>query len=392
LILSEDNAAARLLSRAGEAIYNDANGQIEGNHPFQVVWLGDEAREVYLREIQHLARAQNGAAHAQVVFEGNIPARIENNILLAQLLVVSTSEAAAKSQYVAWLGEAVAIKEPTSAAFASQGGSNLLIVGQNDEAALGMMAASFVSLAASVLREGKTCDAAKVEPAALPRFLVFDGAPADTPASQLLAQLVGMLPAGTGQLVSWRDLPAAIARVAAEVARRGEPEAQNLRPVFLFIHGLQRFRDLRKADDDFGFSRTGEEKQASPAKQFATILREGASLGVHVLVWCDSLNNVNRAIDRQGLREFEMRVVLQMSSGDSSSLIDTPLAAKLGMNRALSYSEEEGKFEKFRPYGPPDLEWLCEVAVRFETFRPNGFTEEAETTESKRHREDKEQT
>ena len=48
LILSEDNSAARLLTRPGEAIYNDANGLVEGNHVFQVVWLGDDRREKYL--------------------------------------------------------------------------------------------------------------------------------------------------------------------------------------------------------------------------------------------------------------------------------------------------------------------------------------------------------
>ena len=51
LILSEDNTAARLLTRPGEAIYNDANGLVEGNHPFQVVWLSDSEREDYLRRI-----------------------------------------------------------------------------------------------------------------------------------------------------------------------------------------------------------------------------------------------------------------------------------------------------------------------------------------------------
>jgi DNA segregation ATPase FtsK/SpoIIIE-like protein len=45
LILSEDNTAARLLSRPGAAIYNDANGLMEGNNPFQVVWLNDHERE-----------------------------------------------------------------------------------------------------------------------------------------------------------------------------------------------------------------------------------------------------------------------------------------------------------------------------------------------------------
>src|SRR5439155_17765705 len=51
LILSEENSAARLLSRAGEAIYNDTNGLVEGNHPFQVVWLADDRREEYLEQI-----------------------------------------------------------------------------------------------------------------------------------------------------------------------------------------------------------------------------------------------------------------------------------------------------------------------------------------------------
>src|SRR5204862_6740854 len=52
LILSKDNNAARLLSRPGEAIYNDANGLVEGNDVFQVVWLSDERREAYLEQVR----------------------------------------------------------------------------------------------------------------------------------------------------------------------------------------------------------------------------------------------------------------------------------------------------------------------------------------------------
>jgi hypothetical protein len=50
-----------------------------------------------------------------------------------------------------------------------------------------------------------------------------------------------------------------------------------------------------------------------------------------------------------------------MSQNDSSSLIDSPAAGKIGEHRALYFSEEEGKFEKFRPYGFPDDEWLEQV-------------------------------
>ena len=54
-----------------------------------------------------------------------------------------------------------------------------------------------------------------------------------------------------------------------------------------------------------------------------------------------------------------------MSSNDSSTLIDSPAAGKLGENRALFYSEEENRIEKFRPYGLPEAEWLDKVKARF---------------------------
>jgi hypothetical protein len=65
------------------------------------------------------------------------------------------------------------------------------------------------------------------------------------------------------------------------------------------------------------------------------------------------------------LREFEMRVLFQMSVADSSNLIDSPLASKLGMHRALFHSEEQGRLEKFRPYGLPSEAWLPSVRDGF---------------------------
>ena len=54
LILSEENAAARLLTRPGEAIYNDSNGLTVGNHPFQIAWLPDDRRDDYLAQVQEI--------------------------------------------------------------------------------------------------------------------------------------------------------------------------------------------------------------------------------------------------------------------------------------------------------------------------------------------------
>lgn len=74
--------------------------------------------------------------------------------------------------------------------------------------------------------------------------------------------------------------------------------------------------------------------------------------------WCDTYTNLGRTLDRRALREFAMRVVFQMSAEDSANLIDTPAASKLGTYRALFYSEEEGRLEKFRPYALPSEQWL----------------------------------
>jgi hypothetical protein len=128
----------------------------------------------------------------------------------------------------------------------------------------------------------------------------------------------------------------------------------------LLIYGLQGLRDLRKAEDDFSYSRSDDGRPPNPAKQFAGIVRDGSQVGVHCLAWCDSLNSLNRMWERQTLREFELRVVFQMSAADSSTLIDTPTATNLGLHRALFYSEETGRAEKFRPYRLPSDERSAE--------------------------------
>ena len=71
-----------------------------------------------------------------------------------------------------------------------------------------------------------------------------------------------------------------------------------------------------------------------------------------------------RTLERGSLREFDNRVLFQMSAADSSNLIDSPAGNKLGFNRALSFSEEQGLMEKFRPYALPPKEWLERVRAR----------------------------
>jgi len=347
LILSKDNNAARLLSRPGEAIYNDANGLLEGNDVFQVVWLPEERRERYLNRVQDLARRRGWQSPGpMIVFEGNHPADITKNHLLRQAL---DGEVSRGRERVAWLGDALAIKDPTAAVFRPQSGSNLLIIGQQGEAARSVLTAALIALAA------------QSNPGDSPPLTVLDGSTADDPQVSWFGRLAKILPGA--RVAGPREVASAVAPLAEELARRQADPDLAAPPMFVAVYGLHRFRDLRKADDDFGFGRRGEDRAASPAEQFGELLREGPAHGIHLLVWCDTLANTTRAVDRAGLREFDMRVLFQMGVNDSSTLIDSPLASRLGLHRALFASEEMAMPEKFRPYSLPEEEWLEGVRV-----------------------------
>lgn len=349
LILSEDNTAARLLTRPGEAIYNDANGLFEGNHPFQISWLNDHERDGFLERIAEFAQSRGVVTPPPTVFEGNVAANLAENKLLAEAI---TTPAPPESRRVlrAWLGAAVAIKEATAASFARQSGANLLIVGQQEEEALGMLASAAISLS---VQEPTTAEGAA-------RFWIFDGTRPDAPEAGYWNQVAQALRHETAVL-SPAQAAAALGPITEELERREQGGLDREPALYLIVYSLARFRELRKAEDDFGFSSFGEEKAANPAKQFSRILRDGPALGIHTLLWCDTLNNVSRWLDRQALRDLEMRVALQMNATDSASLIDSPAASKLGVHRAILYHEGQGWQEKFRPYGPPPVEWLARL-------------------------------
>jgi len=358
LILSKDNSAARLLTRPGEAIYNDQNGLMEGNDIFQVVWLGDDRREGYLKHIREMNRQRTTPAAGQIVFEGNLPAEIRRNPALHRLLVAPTAPVLPVP--TAWLGEAVAIKDATAAAFRRQTSHNLLLIGQQEEAALGVLSSALLALVAQ-----------SAAPAELGvRFQVLDATPADAPQAGWWQKLVQGLPHAI-PVAGWRELPAALGDIAVEVDRRQKANDSESPAIFLFIHGLQRFKDLRKQEDDYSFGRRGEEAPAvHPSKHLETILKEGPAVGVHALIWCDSLNSLQRAFDRPTMREFAQRVLFQMSVNDSSFLIDTPQASKLGVHRALYCNEDAGTVEKFRPYGLPGDDWLGGVRQALAARKP----------------------
>ncbi|MDG2424438.1 MAG: FtsK/SpoIIIE domain-containing protein [Phycisphaerales bacterium] len=342
LILSEDNAAARLLTRPGDAIYNDAGGKLEGNSHFQIVWLDESERDSNLSFIEQKARSENvGHCEEQFIFRGHVAAELKD---CEPLWRCQATPSKPEDTPTLWLGDAVAIKPPTALGIQARTGANLMVMGQNEEAAAGILEACMLSLAA------------QIPPSDEPTFDILDGFGLT---KGRLSKLGEALPHVTNSIHE-TDLTEAMVAIGNSLDKRlADPRAIHPRR-FLFIAAWQSWRELRKNEDDFSFSM--EDGPTSPDGILAKLLRDGPAVGLHVITWIDTLNNLNRFTDRASQREFENRVLFQMSQMDSSQIIDSPAAGKLGPNRAILHSEEQGNIEKFRPWGLSDESWLLEQA------------------------------
>ena len=343
LIMDENNSAPRLLSRPGEGIYNDAAGAMEGNSPFQVVWLPDEERDQWLDKVNVIAGQHPEHKYpGPIVFEGNAPADIGEN----ELLKTALDSAPTAQPFIgrAWLGAPNSIKGPTEAAFQRQSGSHMLIVGQREEASLTMIGMSMLALAAQY-------------PRGTAKFVLLHTANPGSSEENFMEEILKAIPHEV-VVARGQDISGVINDLATEVkTRSAEGEGNGAPTIFLFIHGMQKYKKLRY-EDDFSFSSGSSDSGPNPGAQFNEIISEGASLGIHVITAVDTFNSVNRYMNRKALTEFEMRVVFQMSANDSASLIDSPKASNLGLHRAIFFNEHEGSLETFRPYAMPDAEWI----------------------------------
>jgi DNA segregation ATPase FtsK/SpoIIIE, S-DNA-T family len=324
LILSDENLAARLLSRPGEAIYNDAGGRPEGNSPFQVAFLPDAKRDIWLGEAERRASGRFDGL-PRIVFEGDARAPMKLHAALKTGIKPDP-----RGSVRLWLGEAVSIKDPTCARLARAAGANVATISSRDEQSV----ATTASMLLSIAREAPD---ATID--------VLDGTPADAPEHGLLERFCAEH-ALKVRFTPYREVEQRLLEIATDVTERSDDAGRARR--FLVIQQLQRYRALRRNEDDFSFG--ASDGPPSPDKMLVGILKEGPQVGVHTVVACDTLASLQRTFDRNALREFDWKVLFQMSPADSSTLVDSPAASRLGNNRGLLHSEELGMLEKFRPY------------------------------------------
>ena len=352
MVLADDNDAARRLDRAGEAIYNDRNGLVEGNSLFQTALLSDDERNRRLGALRERADRTYTEGEELIsgpfVFEGNEPADFRACRPFRQAVAVWPSEGGGSGLDL-WVGEPVAMRPAHAVRLKRQSGGNLLVVGRNEKLCFGVVFSSMLSVAA----QGTPQDVA---------FRIVDLSSADAAWAGRSRRFAEHLPHGA-DVYGRRQLDGVISELAEEIDCREQLEAGQRTSVVFVLFGIQRARNLRREDTlSFGPSAGNGNVHDNLSK----ILREGPEFGVHTIIWCDTLQSLTRILTNTDLHEIGHRISGALSQADSVKLLDDPVASKIQQeNRMVCYDDEKvGAYPSVRPYLAVDGEEVASVGAR----------------------------
>ncbi len=327
LILSDDNTAARLISRPGEAIYNDAGGLVEGNQPFQVAWLSSNRHRELLAAIATRDQDFTQQLGPAVIFEGNRPCR------WTPALANGAIAGASKGGLCGLIGESVEIGPPMSIELVRDNGRNVLLM-TSPESRIAILA----SIVSGIIKSDPRTE-----------IIYFDGTRVDD--AQSLSPWLSEAGIDT-KVVKVRDSEAEMARLNELIQQRGDHD-QNVSPLIVVVDPLERFRDLRQ-EESFNFSLDAAAASVDGSVAFQNVLRDGPQANVFVLLVCGSVETLSRWLPRASQHDLELRILGQMNASDSALLIDSPVASDLSAATMLLYDDSDGRIAKFRQCDLPD--------------------------------------
>ncbi len=353
IVFAEDNPAAARLKHPGQAIYNDAGGRIEGNQPMQIGWLSKVQQQSWLAAMEggyQNADSTTNTLGRAVVYDGNRPATWNNENAKR---AVNESRTKVNPDAV-WcvVGESVAISPAVTFPLTNQAGRNVLIVGGVDAVAASVMS----TLSASFVRH---CQ--RAQPALRAQVFIAQAAkPTDAKALQMPERLK-QYPCDL-KVADARGVDGMLKELHNMLKLRIEnpDDVATQIPVLLNLVQLGRLRTLRR-EDEYGMGSFGE-AEATPDKQLEEILRDGPSHNMHVVLWAENYSTVNRWLSRTAMREIEVRLLMQMGANDSTNLIESVAASRLGEKVMLAHDEATGQSQGFRPFDFDTLtalpEWI----------------------------------
>lgn len=359
-------AMLRSCQEVGQAVINDALGDDSSNISGRIFRMPDDLRRELIVKLNEKWQAEfpERELEAPVILNGSEQPKLsENPQLLHVLHHFKTRPTAEQWQAYAvqpehtggiavsdwypvespqafWLGKEQSIHGQAVMVLRRRHAENLLIVGDNNEARLGLLTA----LTAQLLVNHSAADVA---------LHVYDSAIEGSPWYGVVAkaaELIG-LPANVmnGDAALLEQLTQLNSLIEARAAMSTEERNQQ-QTVYLVLNDVQRANALQLTQGRFGNAEPSE-----AGKLLLALLQRGPELGVHVWMAADSFRGISQVLEKQQINFFRHRVALQMTDDDSFKFINSRDAAKLQAHgprpiHALYIEEMQNRKEQFKPY------------------------------------------
>lgn len=361
-VLGSDNDAVDLLSgdNPGQAVYNSDGGNVVANSVFRVAYLEQSEQDKYLKDISENEPRFN-YPETRVMLSN-----VEDNIY-NPLQKFADGKDVSFTENKLIVGEPLKLVNNMKMNFKKKQGSNLLVIGNDEEKARTMF--TFAALSLSLHKFSANGNRRIDKPA----IYLFDYAPMeDFDEKDILDELRKRLPSYI-KYIPFDEADEYMKELYDDFLSREKGNSSS-EDTYMFIYGLQRARNLRSNDiyknnstfDDFDeFGSSSSKKQnlsVKPYEMFLSLLQRGSSVGINCMIWEDNFKVfMNNYADM--LPNFDMRIAFTMPDEDSINFIEEVDGSKISENGAVyNYNGNQ----KFRPYRKPDLKWIDKITQRME--------------------------
>ena len=306
-------------AQPGDAVVSRAG---HGHVPMRTMWTDAHERGVNLRDLRRLAD-ERGLTGGPQVISGDAGAELTDAPLLG--LVGDPERQAQRRSVRLWLGEPAALGPPVEVVLRRQEGANLLVVATGDGVGPGILHAA---TATAVMGHGGALET-----------WVLDLGGLETGFGDAVSALRVEPPV---RVARRRSTAAMIAQVGQLVAERHDQGRFDEPPCLVVISRLERAHELIPG---------------AGVETLLDVLRDGPEVGVHTLVWCETLDQLEGRLGAQAANHFGLRVATALSESDSLALLDSAYGAALRPHHALLADEDRSRLVKFRPYLMPPAGW-----------------------------------
>lgn len=363
----------------GKIVINDQSGEDRSNEFGKVALLESGTRAETIAAMVEKAQSEwsEERRFATVVFDGQEQPNLIENPQVVDLLRRPTRPDPEEWRQVAglsmkeqgfavpdwfhgerplalWLGQELSVYGQAIVVLRRKPSENLLLVGDNQPAAVGMLAAILCAMAIN-------------ENPKEVKIRILDRSVPGTPWNETLGQVVdGLLKplgydaevaADAKKAVSWLD------ECVAEIDRRLVADENDLIAMptwLLMISGADRVTQLLKTQSKFGTP-----VNSGDGEKLARIYQEGPAVGIHLIISFPGAASLAQVLGRDQLDRFKHRVATQMSESDSFLILGKDRASKLQKDAStpiMAAFQDVSRTKVFKPYvSNPQISWEQQI-------------------------------